>query len=374
MNAAEKYDLDRVVRLVLSLGLAVGCYLLISTLADILIPFAVAVLLAYLLNPLVTHLERRIGSRTAAVLVTVAALIAIALSAVVILVPLVSSEFARFQTLLDQLRDGSSAVAQRLRAAFANSDDPRVGWLQQRIKAFLVSDDFNQLVRQAAGVAVPTAWGLVTGALRIIAAGVGLTLVLVYLVFVLIDYRSMSRRWKDYLPPNYRDAVVEFIEVFRKAMGRYFRGQFIVATLTGCLFSIGFSLIGLPLAIGMGLLIGLLNMVPYLQTIAFLPCCLLGVVRAVETGSGVLTSLALVITVFAVVQVIMDGALAPRILGQAVGLRPAVIMLSVFVWGRLLGFLGLVLAIPLTCLGLAYYKRFVLTSAAGSSDSPAASR
>ena len=70
--------------------------------------------------------------------------------------------------------------------------------------------------------------------------------------------------------------------------------------------------------------------------------------------------LALVLIVFAVVQLIQDAVLTPRILGKSTGLRPLVILLGVCVWGKLLGFLGLVLAIPLTCIGLAYYRKFIL--------------
>ena len=86
----------------------------------------------------------------------------------------------------------------------------------------------------------------------------------------------------------------------------------------------------------------------------------LGLFRALETGSSVVESLLLVLLVFAVVQTIQDGLVAPRIIGKVTGLRPIAVLLGVFVWGKLLGFLGLVLAIPLTCLGIAYYSRFVL--------------
>ena len=172
-------------------------------------------------------------------------------------------------------------------------------------------------------------------------------------------FRS-SRAWREYLPPAYRERILEFVDEFQKAMRRYFRGQFVVASITGVLFAIGFKIIGLPLGILLGLIIGILNMVPYLQTIAFVPACILAVVRAADQQSSIWLMLMLVVIVFASVQLIMDGFLSPRILGHAVGLRPVVIMLAVFIWGRLLGYVGLVLAIPLTCLGLAYYRRFVL--------------
>jgi predicted PurR-regulated permease PerM len=230
----------------------------------------------------------------------------------------------------------------------------------EQVRAFLVSEDFKSLLARAAQLAVPTAWGVVAGALSFVLALTVIVLVLVYLVFLLIDYRLFARTWKDYLPPTYKEAILDFLGEFQVAMRRYFRGQFIVAAITGVFFAIGFKIIDLPLGILLGLLIGILNMVPYLQTVAFVPACLLGVFRAVEHQSSILASVLMVVAVFGCVQLTMDGFLSPRILGASVGLRPVIIMLSVFVWGRLLGFFGLVLAIPLSCLGLAYYRRIVL--------------
>ena len=86
----------------------------------------------------------------------------------------------------------------------------------------------------------------------------------------------------------------------------------------------------------------------------------LAALRAVEGDGSFLVSVLLTLLVFAVVQVIQDSLITPRVMGKATGLRPVAILLGVFVWGKLLGFLGLLLAIPLTCLGIAYYRRYVL--------------
>ncbi len=361
VERTERYDLDRVVRLVLAVAGAIGLFLLIRELADILLPVAIAGVLAYLLNPIVTMLERRLGNRTAAVLLTVFGGLVIVASLLVLLVPLIVGELGTFQTTINQLRDSGSALARRVRASVEHPGaDQRLAWAVEQVRSFLVSEDFKTLLAKAAQIAVPTAWGVVAGALNFILALTVIVLVLVYLVFLLIDYRLFARTWKDYLPPTYKDAILDFLSEFQVAMRRYFRGQFVVAALTGVLFAIGFKIIDLPLGIMLGLLVGLLNMVPYLQTVAFIPACMLGVVRAVDHQSSIFVSVLMVVAVFACIQLMMDGFLSPRILGASVGLRPVMIMLSVFVWGRLLGFFGLVLAIPLSCLGLAYYRRIVL--------------
>jgi predicted PurR-regulated permease PerM len=133
-----------------------------------------------------------------------------------------------------------------------------------------------------------------------------------------------------------------------------------VAGSVGVLFAIGFSIIDLPLAIMFGLFVGLLNMIPYLQLIALVPAFFLAMVLSVETGQSLLVTCGLTALVFAVVQAIQDGFLVPKIMGKIMGMTPAILLLSLSVWGKLLGLLGLLIALPMTVLAHAYYKRYVI--------------
>ena len=150
------------------------------------------------------------------------------------------------------------------------------------------------------------------------------------------------------------------VQDVKTGMNSYFRGQALIALCVGILFSIGFLIIDFPMAIGLGLFIGLLNLVPYLQTVGFVPTLLLAFIKSQETGQSFWIVTACALAVFAVVQAIQDMILTPRIMGRAMGLKPAVILLSLSVWGSLLGFIGLIIALPLTTLLLSYYRRFVL--------------
>jgi len=175
--------------------------------------------------------------------------------------------------------------------------------------------------------------------------------------------------WKDLLPPAYREGVLAFAGDFNSAMNRYFRAQTLVASIVGVLFAVGFWLIGLPMGILLGLFIGALNIVPYLQIIGLIPAFLLALVHAMETGASLWVALGLTGLVFVVVQTIQDVVLVPKIMGRVTGLSPAIILLSLSIWGKLLGIFGLLIALPMTCLLLAYYKRF-LTSAWARDSSP----
>ena len=146
----------------------------------------------------------------------------------------------------------------------------------------------------------------------------------------------------------------------KEGMNRYFRGQTLVAFCVGVLFSIGFLIIDFPLAIGLGMLIGLLNLVPYLQVIGFVPTLLLAVLKTSDTGGNFWLILGSALLVFVVVQIIQDGFLVPRIMGKVTGLNPAIILLSLSIWGSLLGMIGMIIALPLTTLMLSYYRRYII--------------
>ena len=376
----QPYSFDRVVRLTISaITIAVLIWLL-RYLSDVLVPFAVALLLAYLLNPIVNALEGRLRNRAVAVLTTVFGCLVVLVAAVLLLVPIISSQLADFETMVARLRADTPAVAppvsqvppgdaeeaatlaERFDRFTESQPNENLRWVLERVRDFVTSEDFNigALLLSAGRRLAPGIWGVVTGALSFVLGLTGLMVTLLYLVFLLNDFRIVETTWKENLPPRYREPLINFIDEFHAAMRRYFRGQFCVAFCVGVLFAIGFSIIGLRMGILLGLFVGVLNMVPYAQTIGLIPAGLLGILRAVEHDSSVWVSLLLVLAVFAVVQTIQDAILTPRIVGRATGLRPALILLGVFVWGKLLGFLGVVLAIPLSCMGLAYYRRFVL--------------
>jgi len=410
----EKYTFDRVVRMVLTTIAVVAVFFLLRYLSDVLLPFALAVVLAYLLNPIVTALEARTRRRGVAVGLTLTGLLVVAAASILVVVPLVISQMSRFGTSLEKLQnDLAETVAVRPIVPAATpdaSDDAEttansstLGWselvdgwgefhdpanehsraerlaaLRQKVSGtvlgrmledaivFVKSDAFRVVALSAAKHVAVGGWTVVSFVVSFALALTGLIIVLIYLVFLLLDYPEYVQTARDLLPPNYKGEIIDFLGQFNTALRQYFRGQSLVAFFVGTLFAVGFTVIGLPMAVPFGLFIGLLNMVPYLQLVAILPAVILAGLRALEGDASFVGSVAMTLGVFAVVQVIQDALLVPRIMGKVTGLRPVAILLGVFIWGKLLGFLGLLLAIPLTCLGIAYYRRFVLMHSAAS--------
>ena len=207
---------------------------------------------------------------------------------------------------------------------------------------------------------VPKLWALVAESINILFSVFASFIILLYVVFILLDYESIAEGWLHVLPGKYRTFASNLVNDIQDGMNRYFRGQAFVAFCVGILFSIGFLIIDFPMAIALGLFIGALNMVPYLQIIGFLPTIVLAILKAADTGENFWVILAGALIVFIVVQAIQDGFLVPRIMGKITGLNPAIILLSLSIWGSLLGMLGMIIALPLTTLMLSYYQRFII--------------
>ena len=346
---------DRVVRWVLmALGFFV-VYTLLNVLSGVLWQFFLAWVLAYFTYPLVLFLERRCRLRWRAVSILVAMLMVLSLVAllVVLSVPPMVREVSRLTDdvlLFVQKWIGENNVYEQIQAVVQNEE------MQRKMLKVLEHDGTLDAFRYIA----LQVWELLSQTAQILIGVVNVFVVFLYFFFILLDYETFSEGWQRLIPKDNRPAVVQLLKEVEDSMNRYFRGQGLIALLVGIGFAIGFSIVGLPMAVGVGLFIGLLNMVPYLQMLGIFPVTVLALLKASDTGESFWVIIGLCAIVFAVVQSLQDLVLTPKIMGKAMGMNPAVILLSLSVWGCLLGFIGLVIALPLTMLCFTYYKRIVL--------------
>ena len=224
------------------------------------------------------------------------------------------------------------------------------------IKALLRSEEMQEGIKKV----LPVLGDWISSGVNAVMSLAVVFVCLLYVIFLLIDYEKITTNWHKYIPNRFRDSIVMLMGDLDRNMNAYFRGQALVAGIVGILFAIGFQIIGLPMGIGIGLFIGVLNLVPYLQALGIPPCIILGLIQSAETGRPVWVVLLCVAAVFIVVQTIQDMVLVPKIMGDVTGMGPAWILLSLSVWGSLLGFVGMIIALPVTTLLVSYYKRFVL--------------
>lgn len=360
MNTETRpYTFDRVVRLVIGLGVGGILLWLVYRLRGVLLPFLISWLLAYMMHPMVKFVQTKLKlkNRVLAVTATMLFLLGILIATIAIIVPLVSAEVNKMSVLIGEYTNGTKAVSI---LPLAWQDDFQAFLSSIDFRALLHSDGFRVLAQKT----VPQLWNIVGSSISALA---GLTVVficLLYLVFILNDYDKITNGWLNIIPEKYRPLIAGITQDVEEGMNRYFRGQALIAFLVGILFAIGFSIIGLPLAIVVGLFIGVLNMVPYLQTLGVIPCLLLGLLQSAETGRSFWWILLSIAIVFVVVQCIEEVFLVPKIMGGVTGMSPAMILLSLSVWGSLMGLMGMIIALPMTTLGISYYKRFVLNKEA----------
>jgi predicted PurR-regulated permease PerM len=225
-----------------------------------------------------------------------------------------------------------------------------------QVKKLVTQDGFIETIKEA----IPKVWAVIAQSLSVVSSVLSLTMVLLYTLFILLDYEEITKGWAQLLPRRYRPFAKRLVADVEEGMNKYFRGQALVALCVGILFSIGFLVIGFPMAIGLGLFIGLLNMVPYLQLVGFIPTIILAIVKAADTGQNFWLIMLMALAVFAIVQVIQDTFLTPKIMGHVTGLNSAIILLSLSIWGSLLGILGMIIALPMTTLLINYYQKYVI--------------
>ena len=351
----KKITFDSFIRGVIGILMVVGVLHLINRLSGVLLPFFVAWLIAYMIYPLVHFIQYRLRlkSRILSILLAILLVCSIGTGGFLLIVPPMVEEIGRVnQLLIDYFSRGSyQGNVPELLSEFVRSHLD-YSWLS----ALLTEESSMSALREA----LPKVWALLSESVNLLFSVFTLFIMLLYVVFILMDYESISQGWVRLLPPKYRPFTVGLLTDIKEGMNRYFRGQALVAFCVGVLFSIGFLLIDFPLAIGLGMLIGLLNLVPYLQIIGFIPTLLLAILKTADTGGNFWLILGSALMVFVVVQVIQDGFLVPRIMGHITGLNPAIILLSLSIWGSLMGMVGMIIALPLTTLMLSYYQRYIV--------------
>jgi len=355
MAERKQITFDTFIRGAMGVALAVGILWLLNRLSSVLTPFFVAWLIAYLLFPMVKFFQYRCRLRFRIVGILCAFLVTalVLWLAFLLIVPPMVDEGMRVKDLLFEYMKSDahiSAIPQQLQDYLDRNLST------EQIKAIVTHEGFIDSVRQA----VPKIWEVVVQSFSVISSLLSVTMIVIYTLFILLDYEQFTTGWPKLLPRRWRGFATQLVSDVEQGMNKYFRGQAAVAFCVGVLFSIGFTIIGFPMAVGLGMFIGLLNMVPYLQLLGFIPTILLAIVKSADTGQNFWGIMLLALIVFGVVQIIQDTILTPKIMGKVMGLNSAIILLSLSIWGSLLGILGMVIALPMTTLLLTYYQRYVI--------------
>ena len=344
---------DKFIRgLMVVAGIGLAIYI-INLLSAVLLPFFIAWFLAYMIYPTVKFFQYklRLRNRIVSIVATLLLFVAAIAGFFYLIIPPAIDEFVRFRGVLADLikETGNSELARSIEKYLQQNFD------QNTIIQLLHENNVMEALKEA----VAQLWNVVAQTFDLLLTVIGFLMVVLYLFFFLLDYEKIYTGWIKLIPKRSRRFAAALVHDVQSGMDSYFRGQALVAFLVGILFSIGFLIIDFPLAIALGMFIGFLNLIPYMQAIGFIPTILLAMLKANETGESFWLIMLGACIVFIVVQSIEDAFLVPKIMGKLMGLNPAVILLALSVWGSLLGLIGLIIALPLTTLFLSYYRRFI---------------
>ena len=352
----KKLTFDSFIRSILIILLIVGIYFLIRRLSSALLPFVIGWLIAYWMYPLVRFFQYKckMKYRLVAMIAAFAAVIGVIWLIVVLVVPPMVEDLMKVKNMAVEYIQGNYN-AEGISATIHQFIREKLNLTQLAEGNFDLAS-FSEIAKQI----MPKVWNVLNHSFNAISSILSIVMMLLYIVFILLDYERLSDGWKELLPKKIRKGTLTLVTDVEKGMNSYFRGQALVALCVGILFCIGFLIIGFPMAIPMGLMMGLLAMVPYLHFAGFIPIFLLAAVKSAETGQSFWLIIMLVVIIFAVIQVIEDGFLVPKIMGKVTGLSPAIILLALSIWGSLLGILGMIIALPMTTILLSYYENFIL--------------
>lgn len=325
---------------------------IIKSLSDVLLPFFIAWLIAYLLYPIVKFVQYKlhVPGRALSIVITLIFVTALFAAIFLFIVPPMINQADKFMTIVNRYlhetthTNNIATMVQR--------------WIKENqveIERFLKSPDFTETIKSA----MPKLFSVIGQTASIVISIIASCITLLYTFFILLDYEVLSSNWIKIFPKRARPFWAGLAQDVERELNNYIRGQGLVSLCMAILFCIGFTIIDFPMAIGLAVLIGILNLVPYLHTFALVPTAFLALLKAADTGQNFWIIFGSALAVFAVVQLLMDMVITPKIMGKAMGLNPAILLLSLSVWGALLGFIGLIIALPLTTLIIAYWQRYV---------------
>lgn len=262
---------------VLAIG---GALYFLYILKDVLLPFLIAWLLAYMLNPLVRFYQKRLRlAHSLAVVLTLLSVAGFITLLGFILVPLIENEIWQINSLIATY-DLSSISHDGIPMSIADIFSRYVDF--KEIQDSLSRDNLIEIVQYLS----PAVEAIFSNTISFL---VGLTvvfIVLLYLIFILLDYDKINELWRYLIPPKYRPVVNRITLDVETSMNKYFRHQAFICVILAILYATGFQLIGLPLAIMFGIIVGLVHMIPYLQVITFPPAILLCWLRASQTNDS----------------------------------------------------------------------------------------
>lgn len=352
----REFTFDRIARMLVLSVLILLIYVAVQAIWSVILPFLLAGIFAYVMMPLVRFFQYtlRLRSRGLSVILTLLLLGAVVYLAIIFIIPSINAEIEKTLQVISGYSSGQDILTMILPRNIRNYLNGGLRWgnFPQQLSFEKVLENVKLLLDQVGGI--------INSTLSIFSWGLVFLIGFVYFVFILLDFENLARGFISLFPKTLRPTIRTISMDLDRYMNNYFRGQALIAISVGILLSIGFNIIGLPLATAMGIFIGILNFIPYMQALGIIPLGLASLLMAAQTGENAFVCMLLAYGVLMIVQIIQDMIIVPHIMGQTMGMRPSLILLVLSIWGYLLGFFGMLIALPITMFIYSLYMRYVL--------------
>ena len=352
----REFTFDRIARMFVLTIIVLLILWGVRAIWDVLLPFLLAGIFAYVVMPLVRFFQYtlRVRSRGLSVILTLGVIGALIYLAIIYVVPSVKEEVEKTLQMISSYSGGQDLISMLLPRSVRDYFTSNRTWgnLSRNLSIDKVIENTKLILDQVGGI--------INSTLSVFSWGFVFLMGIVYFIFILLDFENLGRGIISLFPVSLRPMMRTVFSDLDRYMNSYFRGQALVALSVGVLLSIGFNIIGLPMATAMGIFIGLLNFIPYMQALGIVPLGLAGLLMAAQNGENVFVCLLIAYGVLLIVQIIQDMILVPRIMGHTMGMRPSLILLVLTIWGSLLGFFGMLIALPATMFLYSFYKRYIL--------------
>ncbi|MCW5669617.1 MAG: AI-2E family transporter [Hydrogenophaga sp.] len=333
------------IRALLWASIAVVIWLLLSLLAPVLMPFLLAAVLAYALHPLVERLHGKGVPRWLGAGLAITLLMLVLLAVLLLIVPVITKQVPLLREqvpeLLNRLNDWLTPLAGRFGVSLSVDVGLVRGWLTK-----LVSGHEGEILESLLA-------SLRIGGSALAAVFGNLFLMPIVAYYLLLDWDNLVDRTKSLIPPRWRASVQGFLDETDGVLGQYLRGQLLVMGVLAVFYTVALALVGLNLALPIGVFTGLAVFVPYLGFGLGLVLALLAALLEFQTVLGV----ALVAAVYGVGQVLESLYLTPRLLGERIGLHPIAVIFALLAFGHLFGFVGVLIALPASAVLLVAIRR-----------------
>lgn len=352
----EQFTFDKTARTIFFILFVIAITMMIRSIWSVVLPFVLAGIFAYVLLPFVKFVQYRlrVKNRVVSVVIVFVVVLSIISTTITLLIPSVKEEINKTIDILSQY-DTSGSILEM--------------FIPKNINKYINSLNFNALIHEnltteniinGTKEILNHLNNVVNGTISAFSWGLVFLIGIVYFIFILVDFEKLVKGFVNLMPQSVKPTCKNILKDTDYYMNSYFRGQAIIALCVALLLSVGLNIIGLPMATVIGILIGVLNFVPYMQIFGFIPLGLMCILMSVQKGENVFWCLFLGYGVMAIVQILQDTVITPSIMGKKMNMRPSLILFSISIWGYLLGFFGMLIALPLTMTIYSVYMKYIL--------------